>query len=146
MSNSKNSFHITKDTKGKLLSKIKICAIYPIEQNDKIIEKINLVNEYCFENSINFTKRVFDSYNYTDDRDYISRLPAYHIYRKYDIIETVYTKAEIISTIENYISRKKEKERIRKERKREFKENHKLILDMIIPDFSFLNYFSRKSN
>lgn len=144
MSNRKNPFHNTKDLKGKILLKIRICAVYPVDQSDKIDEKITLINEYCIENSINFKSREFDSFWSSDDREFILKLPAFHIYYNQDHIETVYTKNEIISSIENYISQTEEKIRLREERNKEFKENHQIMLKMIIPDFSFLNYFSRK--
>lgn len=144
MSKLKNPFHITKDLKGNILSKIRIRAIYPSEQNDKIDEKINLVNEYCLENCINFRSREFDSFSKLDDRQYIFKLPAFHIYYNQDHIETVYTKNEIISSIENYISQTEEKIRLKEERNKEFKMNQQILLKMIVPDFSFLNYFSRK--
>ena len=144
MSNLKNPFHITKDLKGNILSKIRIRAVYPSEQNDKIDEKINLVNEYCLENCINFRSREFDSFSKSDDRQYIFKLPAFHIYYNQDHIETVYTKNEIISSIENYISQTEEKIRLKEERNKEFKMNRQILLNMIVPDFSFLNFFSRK--
>jgi len=144
MSNLKNPFHITKDLKGNILSKIRIRAVYPSDQNDKIDEKINLVNEYCLENCINFRSREFDSFSKSDDREYIFKLPAFHIYYNQDHIETVYTKNEIISSIENYISQTEEKIRLKEERNKEFKMNQHILFNMIIPDFSFLNYFSRK--
>jgi len=144
MSNQKNPFHITKDLKGNILSKIRIRAVYPSEQNDKIDEKINLVNEYCLENCINFRSREFDSFSKSDDRQYIFKLPAFHIYYNQDHIETVYTKNEIISSIENYISQTEEKIRLKEERNKEFKMNQQILLNMIVPDFSFLNYFSKK--
>jgi len=144
MSNQKNPFHITKDLKGNILSKIRIRAVYPSEQNDKIDEKINLVNEYCLENCINFRSREFDSFSKSDDRQYIFKLPAFHIYYNQDHIETVYTKNEMISSIENYISQTEEKIRLKEERNKEFKMNQQILLNMIVPDFSFLNYFSRK--
>jgi len=144
MSNQKNPFHITKDLKENILSKIRIRAVYPSEQNDKIDEKINLVNEYCLENCINFRSREFDSFSKSDDRQYIFKLPAFHIYYNQDHIETVYTKNEIISSIENYISQTEEQIRLKEERNKEFKMNQQILLNMIVPDFSFLNYFSRK--
>jgi hypothetical protein len=144
MSNQKNPFHITKDLKGNILSKIRIRAVYPSEQNDKIDEKLNLVNEYCLENCINFRSREFDSFSKSDDRQYIFKLPAFHIYYNQDHIETVYTKNEMISSIENYISQTEEKIRLKEERNKEFKMNQQILLNMIVPDFSFLNYFSRK--
>ena len=144
MPNQKNPFHITKDLKGNILSKTLICAVYPSDQNDKIDEKINLVNEYCLENFINFNSREFDSFSNLDDREYILKLPAFHIYYNQNHIETVYTKNEIISSIENYISQTEEKIRLKEERNKEFKMNQQILLNMIVPDFSFLNYFSKK--
>ena len=39
---------------------------------------------------------------------------------------------------------KLEKIRLKEERNKEFKMNQQILLNMIVPDFSFLNYFSKK--
>ena len=59
---------------------------YPHDENDPILRKIQ---EFCSLMKIQFQIREFDSRKFSEDRDYITRLPAIQIYTdsEYDITE-----------------------------------------------------------
>jgi hypothetical protein len=47
--------------------------------SDKIPENLK-IREFSHNMNINFMTREYNSMKYSDDRDYITRLPAFHIY------------------------------------------------------------------
>ena len=52
------------------------CVVDDLAEKD---ERILNMRKFCKEQRVNFQMRVFDSIKYSDDRDNIYRLPAFHI-------------------------------------------------------------------
>lgn len=58
------------------------------DENDPVIRKIQ---ELCIDLKIDFHIREFDSINYDEDRQHITRLPAIQIYEKDLHSQTIFT-------------------------------------------------------
>ena len=54
-------------------------------------EIVDEVKEFCENKSIIFTTREYDSLRYSKDRDYIEKLPGFHIYYDNHYINTFHT-------------------------------------------------------
>lgn len=54
-------------------------------------EIVDEVLAFCQEKAITFTTREYDSLRYSKDRDFILRLPAFHIYAGSIYINTFHT-------------------------------------------------------
>lgn len=75
-----------------------VCFVYK-EETDYA-----LLREFCEQRGIRYKSRYFDSYKYSNDREYISRLPAIHIIEDRGWQETVYPGIDAITKIEKYYS------------------------------------------
>jgi hypothetical protein len=58
-----------------------------IDKNDPTFRKLE---EYCELRNIQFTNRLFDSDKYEEDKFYVTKLPAIHIYYKKQYYETYF--------------------------------------------------------
>jgi len=58
-----------------------------VDMNDPNLRKIQ---EYCEMRNILFTTRLFDSDKYEEDRFYITKLPAIHLYYKTQYYDTYF--------------------------------------------------------
>jgi hypothetical protein len=67
------------------------------DMNDPILRK---VREYCELMDIKFDTEFYDSDNRSEDREYIERLPAIHVYANNDHETTLYPDASPIQTIQ----------------------------------------------
>jgi hypothetical protein len=70
----------------------------------------DFVEAECMESGIPFTIRPFDSWTYIEDRENISSLPAFHIYKnktRHKI--TICSDENIMEIVRDYIHKKKEK-------------------------------------
>lgn len=70
------------------------------DYNDPVLHKIR---DHCNKNSVLFTSRIYDSYKYSCDRDFIERLPAFHIYIKRTYIKTYYPNTRPLQHIDETI-------------------------------------------
>ena len=96
-------------------------TIYPItvkcvvDDISKINKDIHTTREFCNDLNILFITREYNSSKYSDDRDNIHRLPAFHIYVKKSYKKTFYLDAlpcEIIQeTVEKYLKKLEESEK-----------------------------------
>jgi hypothetical protein len=68
--------------------------------HDEILE---YVNKYCLENHIPFTTRLFNSYMYSMDRKYITKLPAIHAISKSRRYMGTFYPDSAIEMIQHYI-------------------------------------------
>jgi hypothetical protein len=92
-----NPIRIIEDTKEKdrlELAKgyhlpIHICCILD-EYDDYDNRIIHEVRDHCIKMQVLFTTRLYDSIKYNCDRDYIERLPAFHIFINRLYIKTYY--------------------------------------------------------
>jgi hypothetical protein len=84
-----------------------VCCVIGDSEQDEISD---FVEAQCMEAGIPFTIRVFDSWTFTEDRDHIKSLPAFHIYKnkiRYKI--TIGSEENIMEVVTDYIHKKKEK-------------------------------------
>ena len=84
------------------------------------IRAFTLVKNFCTENHVIFSAREYDSDRYNEDRDYIIKLPAYHMYgqRGKDYWATFYPNENPIQKIQDEIVRYR-KEQEQKQAKKE---------------------------
>lgn len=77
------------------------------------------IKKFCEEKNISFLVRNYDSSIFQEDCDYISQLPAIHIYsQKKGYLNTFYLSNDIMLLVENEINKVKieeEKKRLKKE-------------------------------
>lgn len=80
----------------------------------------HLVKKFCSENNIVFSAREYNSYAYKEDRDYVEKLPAFHLFtrKNSDYISTFYANDNPIQKIQSEIVKIKE-ENEKKLRKKE---------------------------
>lgn len=60
---------------------------YDADMEDPVLRK---VLEYCALRDISITIRLYDPDNIEDDKDDIVRLPAMHVYKNRDYVDTLY--------------------------------------------------------
>lgn len=72
-------------------------------------ENFQLVKKFCKDNSIRFMCRGFDSFTKEEDREYIVRLPAIHIYKQDQYINTLFMTHNPVEVIEYEIEKNKHK-------------------------------------
>lgn len=58
-----------------------------VDTNDPILRKIL---EFCSTRDINVKLRKFSPFDYEEDREYVTHLPAVHLYTNRDYQETIY--------------------------------------------------------
>lgn len=92
---------------------IVICVVANLaDYNNDLIHSIrNHVND---SNAL-FMTRVYDARKFADDREYIERLPAFHVYRKKSYIKTFYPNTRpfqhVTESIEAYLEHQEAKKR-----------------------------------
>lgn len=88
---------------------------YRFSDNNKYI----FIKQFCEENKIGFLLRNYNSSEFQDDRDYISKLPAFHLYsQKKGYINTFHLSDDVIMQVEHDINNLKieeEKKKLRKD-------------------------------
>jgi hypothetical protein len=82
------------------------CVVDDLAEKDK---RILDMRKFCKEQRVNFQMRTFDSTKYSDDRDNIYRLPAFHITIKGNYNRTFYPNTRpyqhVLECIEIYNKR-----------------------------------------
>lgn len=53
-----------------------------VPQIDEVFEHpaVEIIKSFCRDNKVAFSAREYDAHRYVEDCDYISRMPAFHIY------------------------------------------------------------------
>ena len=54
-----------------------------------------ILEDVCRQLKIKYTQRVYDSWSYSADRDYITRLPAFHVFENNLRVGTYYPHKDI---------------------------------------------------
>jgi hypothetical protein len=92
-----NKSHFNEPNK---MSSIRVQYVYDsaYDENDPIIRKIK---EYCSFMNIKLEFREFDSVVHDEDRDFITKLPAIQIYKKFQYEVTDYPDKNPIVAIRN---------------------------------------------
>jgi len=87
-----------------LQSHIKISCITQ-RLSDLRGENIESIRTHCLNRGFTVEVRIFDSHAYSDDREYIISLPAFHIYIDAKYENTVYPSDSPIEIIDSYIEK-----------------------------------------
>lgn len=66
---------------------------------------VRIIKGYCLRNSIPFTSRLFDSMTHRHDRNYITALPAFHIYNTKLYETTFYANEESLDIIDDCVEK-----------------------------------------
>lgn len=78
---------------------------------------IQEVRSHAHNSNISYSTRIFDSRKYEEDRDYITRLPAFHVYIKGIYHKTFFPNTRplqhIDESIDLYLKKKEERDRRR---------------------------------
>jgi len=78
------------------------CVIKDLSDvNNTIIREIR---DHCTKSGILFSTRIYNSFVYADDKNYIEKLPAFHVYRKSSYMNTLYRNDSLIQYINEYIT------------------------------------------
>ena len=91
-----------------------VCCVVGDCEEDEISD---FVEAQCLEAGIPFTIRLHDSWNFMEDRIYITSLPAFHIYKNGTRHKlTIGCDENIMEVVTDYIHKKKEKAEKRRQR------------------------------
>ena len=83
--------------KPKQYSEIRVeCIVYQLSDFDEILKNIR---NKCHELDVLFTTRKFNSSKYSNDRNEIKKLPAFHIYIGDQYKNTIYPDNDTIKNI-----------------------------------------------
>lgn len=66
---------------------------------------VRIIKSYCLNNSITFMSHRFDSITHRYDRNYITALPAFHIYNKKLYETTFYANEESLDIIDDCLEK-----------------------------------------
>jgi len=116
-----NILHVKPKSKPKIYSDIHIeCIVYELSDVDEELKEIRIK---CHEMNVMFITRKYNSTKYSNDRHYITSLPAFHIYVKQIYKLTTFPNNEPLKLIKNEISLYKHK-LIEQQRKIEYREKY----------------------
>jgi len=90
------------------------CVVDCLSDNNPDIVRFR---DYAHSLNINFLTREYDSIKYSEDRDYITRLPAFHIYAKKHYRETFYPNTRPYQIMQNAVESYKIKQSERANRR-----------------------------
>lgn len=92
---------------------IEICCV--VANNSDVDTDIEIVNEYTSNLGLKFNLREYDTWKYSDDRDMVSSLPAFHVYFGNGYIDTFYPDEKLLDNIDDCI---KQYEKIQGEKRK----------------------------
>jgi hypothetical protein len=116
-----NILHIKPKQKQKIYSEIHIeCIVYELSDFDEELKDLRIK---CHEMNVMFITRRYNSTKYSNDRHYITSLPAFHIYVKEIYKSTIYPNMNPLKIIKNEMSLYKHK-LIEQQRKIEYREKY----------------------
>jgi hypothetical protein len=82
---------------------IHICCVVN-DLSDANNTAIREIRDHCHKLDILFSTRVFNSFVNADDKNYIEKLPAFHIYTKTSYLNTMYITDNLIQYMNEYIT------------------------------------------
>ena len=97
-----NLLHYIKPKKEKEYLDVKIYCIVD-ELSDANDDIIKYVRDYCLRNNVIFETRRFNSHKYSNDRNFIRSLPAFHLYINTNYNRTFYPNTRPIQHIQEGI-------------------------------------------
>ena len=93
-------------------TKMRVCCVVANYSDIRENKTIQEVFEYTSRIGVTFAFREYNSYKYSDDRDVITNLPAFHIYFGSCYFETFYPDSKLLeeldSSLNEYEKRRKE--------------------------------------
>jgi hypothetical protein len=90
----------------KIKYPIRICCILRdnVQYSDELIKSIR---DHTIDKGAMFTTRIYDSKKYSEDCNFIERLPAFHIYKEHSYIKTFYPNTRplqhVNDTVDEYL-------------------------------------------
>ena len=107
--------NVNKPTPIRVLHPITVkCVVDELSDKDTNVQKIR---EYAQSLNIMFITREYDSSKYSEDRDFIRHLPAFHIYEKKCYRNTFYPNTRPYQIIQDTVNQYLEKLKKRENRK-----------------------------
>ena len=133
-----NILYFKQPKKEKIYSPVRIYCIVD-ELSDTKDDTIKYIREYCLQKNIIFESRRYNSYKYSNDRNYIRSLPAFHLHINNNYNRTFYPNTRPIQHIDEGLQIYIDKI----ERKKKKKENWDRYLDNV--GFSLRSLFGLTS-
>ena len=90
---------------------IPICIVAVIEEYPN--SEIHSIREYAVNEGLTFKTRIYQPYEFSEDRHYIERLPAFHIYRKSSSLhymKTFYMNSNYVKEIDTVVQKTHKKD------------------------------------
>lgn len=89
---------------GPLISlyKVRVTLIYDWARDCDFAEN-KTIKDFCASNNIVFASRGYDTYKYFEDREYVSKLPAFQVYVSDEYERTVYPGPDAIQELQAVI-------------------------------------------
>ena len=82
---------------------IEVCCV--VADHSDIDTDIEIVNEHTCNLGLKFKLREYDSWKYSDDRDMVASLPAFHIYIGEGYVDTFHTNENVLNNIDECIKK-----------------------------------------
>jgi hypothetical protein len=111
---------------GSLLSlyKVRVTLVYDWSRDCNFAEN-QTIKDFCASNNITFATREYNTYKYSEDREYVAKLPAFQVYVLDDFERTFYPGPDAIQELQAVILgiriRDAEKKRQKELREQRFK-------------------------
>lgn len=102
--------------RNKYTLPIHVCCILD-EYSDFDDIVLHGVRDYCIKKNLLFTTRLYDSTKYNCDRDYIERLPAFHIFMNRLHMKTYYPNTRPLQHIDEILDLYLKRENAKQQKK-----------------------------
>jgi len=124
-----NALHIKPKPKPKEYLPIEIkCILYDLSDSND--DQIRNLRDYCHLKNVIFSTRRYNSNKYSDDRHYITKLPALHVYMRDAYQNTFYLNASEINEVNIIIRLYNEKLERKRKRKEEWDKFYEQIYNL----------------
>jgi len=124
-----NVLHVKPKPKPKEYLPIEIkCILYDLSDSND--DQIRNLRDYCHLKNLIFSTRRYNSSKYSDDRNYITKLPAFHVYMKDAYQNTFYLNAREINEVNIIIRLYNEKLERKRKRKEEWNKFYEQIYNL----------------
>ena len=99
----------------------------------KDLTTYRILRDFCQEIKIRFTIRNYDAHKFSEDRQYIERLPALQLYRypKQELLETFYPDMEPFENILNTLLDFEQKQKDHEHKKQVWKNRLQKVLPFL---------------
>jgi hypothetical protein len=87
--------------KAQQYKKYNVTLVCRIFEGKESIKEFRNIQDLCKQNSISFLGREYNSRIYNEDCEYITRLPAFHIYKNSVYVGTFYEGENFFQIIES---------------------------------------------